>query len=88
MPSAHTKIGFTVILKSKKARGDSIDMRKENERMDSLSKVSGEMTLAIASIPCQEWKGTYENLEDALNYGTIFPQLHMPFYMGGDENGK
>lgn len=56
--------------------------------MDSLSKVSGEMTLAIASVPCQEWKGTYENLEDALNYGTIFPQLHMPFYMGGDENGK
>lgn len=34
--------------------------------------------LAIASVPCQKWKSTYEP-EAALKKGTIFPELNMPF---------
>lgn len=41
--------------------------------------------LAIASIPIQMWNETYD-LEKALQVGTIFPDLHKPFYLGGDEN--
>lgn len=44
-------------------------------------------TLAIATVPCQKWNGTY-SYEEALSVGTIFPDLHMPFFMGGDTDGK
>ncbi len=41
--------------------------------------------LAIASVPFQQWNGTYD-LQKALQVGTIFPELHKPFYLGGDES--
>ena len=42
-------------------------------------------TLAMASIPCQKWTELYD-LSMALAIGTIFSDLHKPFFMGGDEN--
>ena len=39
--------------------------------------------LAIASVPCQKWKSTYEP-EAALKKGTIFPELNMPFFKADD----
>lgn len=41
-------------------------------------------SLAIATVPIQKWNTTYD-LEKALQVGTIFPELHKPFYLGGDE---
>lgn len=41
--------------------------------------------LGIASVPCQKWGETYE-LAKALKVGTIFAELDMPFFMGGDKN--
>lgn len=40
--------------------------------------------LAIVTVPFQTWNTTYD-LQKALLVGTIFPELHMPFYLGGDE---
>lgn len=42
-------------------------------------------TLAIATVPSQPWSQPYD-CEKALCVGTIFPNLHMPFYCGGDAN--
>lgn len=44
-------------------------------------------TLAIASIPCQKWSEVYD-LNQALTIGTIFKDLHRPFFMGGDGNAR
>jgi hypothetical protein len=41
--------------------------------------------LAITSVPIQQWNGMYD-LQKALQVGTIFPDLHKPFYLGGDES--
>lgn len=41
-------------------------------------------SLGITSIPIQEWKETFD-LPKALQLGTLFPELHKPFYLGGDE---
>lgn len=46
---------------------------------------SQEQTIAMATIPCQKWKDTYD-LCKALKEGTIFPELNKPFYCGGDED--
>lgn len=35
--------------------------------------------LAIASVPIQEWNEVYDE-EQAFRNGTIFPELHRPFY--------
>lgn len=43
--------------------------------------------LAIATVPCQPWCETYDQ-EKALSVGTIFPNLHMPFFKGGDANER
>ena len=42
--------------------------------------VSGveEMSLAMAYVPWQHWKDTYETCK-ALSIGTIFPELNLPF---------
>ncbi len=44
-------------------------------------------TIAMASIPCQKWSDLYD-LSTALNVGTIFKDLHKPFFMGGDNNDR
>ena len=36
--------------------------------------------LAIASVPIQEWTHTFDE-DQALRNGTIFPELHRPFYV-------
>ncbi len=36
--------------------------------------------IAIASVPIQEWEKPYE-LKEAFYHGSIFPQLHKPFYI-------
>ena len=41
----------------------------------------GGMPIAMAYVPWQRWKQTY-SLEQALNRGTIFPELDLPFVMG------
>lgn len=43
--------------------------------------------LGIASVPKQQWGELY-NLQEALKNGTIFKELDMPFFMGGDLSGK
>lgn len=35
-------------------------------------------SLAIASVPCQKWKSTYDP-QTALKKGTVFPELNLPF---------
>ncbi len=40
-------------------------------------------TLAIASVPLQKWCKPY-NLSEALEEGTIFPCLNLPFFRGKD----
>lgn len=44
-----------------------------------------ELTIAIAAVPCQNWGEPYDAAE-ALQVGTIFPELDKPFIMGGDVN--
>lgn len=41
--------------------------------------------LAVASIVKQPWMQPYD-LETALKRGTIFDNLHFPFYAGGDKS--
>lgn len=43
--------------------------------------------LGIATVPCQQWNGTYDT-EKALRRGTVFPELDLPFFLGGDTDGK
>lgn len=38
----------------------------------------GNFALAMAYVPMQRFKSVYE-LDEALQYGTIFPELHKPF---------
>lgn len=49
--------------------------------------INNPQSLAIATVPFQKWNKTYD-YETALSVGTIFPDLHMPFFMGGDSDGK
>jgi hypothetical protein len=39
--------------------------------------------LAMAYVPFQQWGETYSD-DEALNRGTLFPQLDFPFTGGGD----
>lgn len=43
--------------------------------------------LGIPKMPVQQWTTVYE-LRRGLKAGTIFPDLDMPFYMGGVTLGK
>lgn len=40
---------------------------------------SKDKTPAMAYVPWQEFERIYENLEEALAVGTIFPSLNKPF---------
>lgn len=52
--------------------------------MNGSNTGSSMQCLAISSIAIQQWGEVYE-LDKALQVGTIFPDLHKPFYLGGDE---
>lgn len=43
------------------------------------------LPLAIAMIPVQPWDQPYEP-SAALKNGTIFPNLHFPFFIGGEKH--
>lgn len=43
--------------------------------------------LAIPSVPMQQWNETYPP-EKALEEGTIFPELNMPFYIAPQESNS
>lgn len=45
------------------------------------------MNLAIGIVPSQKWSQVYDYSE-ALKIGTIFKDLHKPFFMGGDGNAR
>lgn len=38
--------------------------------------------LAIATVPMQPWEQPYDS-QTALNHGTVFPSLDLPFYVTG-----
>ena len=42
-------------------------------------------SLAIASVPCQKWKSTYDP-QTSLKKGTVFPELNMPFFKADDSD--
>lgn len=53
----------------------------------SQSALSRRIPLAIATIPIQPWEQPYDSCK-ALNCGTVFPSLDLPFYVtGGDCRG-
>ena len=57
-----------------------------NDRDNALGsdKLFAENTpLAMAYVPFQQWGETYSD-DEALNRGTLFPQLDFPFNGGGD----
>lgn len=61
-------------------------MAQLNDLKETLKKENASphtLPLAIATVPFQTWNSTYE-FEAALKIGTIFPELNLPFYAGGD----
>lgn len=44
--------------------------------------------LAMAYVPWQQFDRIYENLDEAFQYGTIFPELNLPFTGRRCVNGK
>lgn len=52
--------------------------RKQNDDCGCINDDLDGMPLAMAYVPCQHWKGTYDPCK-ALNIGTIFPELNFPF---------
>jgi len=44
------------------------------------------LTLAIATVPPQPWITPYD-LQTGLKNGTIFPNLYLPFFKGGENHG-
>ena len=54
----------------------------EREQLNSACIDS--LPLAMAYVPMQKWKTIYNN-DVALNRGTIFPELDLPFLGGRDK---
>ena len=44
-----------------------------------MNDMMGNFPIAMAYVPMQQAPILYENLEEALNRGTIFPELDKPF---------
>ena len=44
-----------------------------------LEKIPNEFVLGMATVPTQKWETPYA-AETALQYGTIFPGLNLPFF--------
>ena len=49
--------------------------------------MSNNMSLAITSIPVQQWTEVYDE-NKAFRNGTIFPELNLPFYVTAQEMEK
>jgi len=60
-------------------------MDRSNQFNSNIPNGNYSGTIAMASVPFQKWEQPYD-LEKALKVGTIFPELHKPFFMGGDQN--
>lgn len=58
------------------------------ENVNLANSQTNQRPLAMASVPVQQWTNETYDLPKALLVGTIFPELHMPFFMGGDTNVK
>lgn len=43
-------------------------------------------SLAIATVPIQPWTKPFDP-ETSLRNGTIFPNLYLPFFIGGEHHG-
>lgn len=57
----------------------------EQNQSIELGQTSGCDNIAIGSFPVQRWLEPYD-FPLILSIGTIFSDLHKPFYMGGDLN--
>lgn len=54
-----------------------------NKMQGANSKIKGKDVLAMAFVPIQKWGDFYDPME-ALDKGTIFVDLDLPFAAGGD----
>jgi hypothetical protein len=50
-----------------------------------ITPLPAETPVAMAYVPYQQWDTMY-TAEEGFPYGTIFPQLHKPFCVGGDDD--
>ena len=58
------------------------DMRSRRPESPETSRLPKEMPIAMAYVPFQQW-GDVHSSEDALESGTLFPDLVFPFGKGG-----
>jgi len=61
-------------------------MDTTNAKSDCGCKSNGVLcncALAIATVPCQQWKEVYDR-KKALKQGTIFPELDLEFFLGDE----
>ena len=49
---------------------------------DTPSRLPDNVSLAMAYVPFQQWGDVY-SMDEALNRGTLFPDLEFPFERGG-----
>lgn len=54
-----------------------------NANSNSIPAPSAVLPLAIVTIPLQPWVQPYDHSK-ALKQGTIFPNLDLPFFAGGE----
>lgn len=60
-------------------------IRTNNSNKDFCNLPLGDLPLAMAYVPMQKWRKIYSN-DVALNRGTIFEELDLPFMgRGGEE---
>ena len=57
---------------------DALSMQQDMELLVSGSTRLEDLPLAMAYLPMQSWGQTYDGLK-ALDSGTIFPELDLPF---------
>ena len=53
----------------------------QNNNSPMTSRFPASTPLAMAYVPFQQWGETYQH-DDALEYGTLFPELNFPFRKG------
>lgn len=64
---------------------DNRYVRMANAGNGSEAECIDNMPLAMAYVPMQKWNTTYDDAA-ALDNGTIFPELNLPFTGKGDGN--
>ena len=58
------------------------DSEKYKPLTDTVSRFPARTPLAMAYVPFQEWGEVYDD-DEAISYGTLFPDLKLPFSKGG-----